>query len=272
MSESAPVLLEERPVPGGELKDSWHLSLQCEAGMKKAECVLFFLLPLFLLMFGSMVTNTVDAATFLSSGVGIISPTNSTYSPGALTLKTMVIGLGGSNIFYLMTYSLDGKDNVTIPLEIQIHERSFQMTMTGSTILPELSEGPHNITVYEKIEMHTSPPSTLLDMSSVYFSIDDGNPPIIANLSPENKTYSQKDLSLNFTTDESISWIGYCLNGQNNVTVSGNTTLTNLAYRDHNVTIYAQDLAGNIGTSETMYYTNQSIFQLHRLQLVLEWQ
>ena len=223
--------------------------------MKKTGCALILLLTLFIVMFGVKVTNTVDATTYFSSGVGIISPTNSTYSPSLLTLKIMVIGLGGSNIFYSMTYSLDGKDNVTIPLEIQPHERSFQMTITGSATLPELSEGPHSITVYEKIEMQTSPPNTLRDMSTVYFSIDDGNPPIIAYLSLENETNSQRDLSLNFTIDEPTSWIGYCLDGQNNVTVSGNTTLTNLAYKEHNVTIYAQDLAGNIGASETRYFS-----------------
>jgi len=75
------------------------------------------------------------------------------------------------------------------------------------------------------------------------------------NLSPENKTYSQNNLSLNFTTDEPTSWIGYCLDGQANLTVAGNTTLTDLAYQEHIVTVYAQDLAGNIGASETINFT-----------------
>lgn len=223
--------------------------------MKKTGLVLILLLALFSVTVGVEVTNEVDAATYLSSGVGIMSPTNSTYSPSLLTLNTLVIGLGGSNIDYSMAYSLDGKGNVTFPIAIQTHDRSFQLTISGSATLPELSEGSHNITVYEKIEINTSAPSTLWDSNTVYFTIDDGNPPITTNLSLENKTYSQNELSLNFTVDEPCSWIGYCLDGRDNVTVEGNTTLTGLPSGSHNITVYANDTFGNMGASQTTTFT-----------------
>jgi hypothetical protein len=44
------------------------------------------------------------------------------------------------------------------------------------------------------------------------------------------------------------------LDGQENVTVAGNTTLANLPYGEHNVTVYATDNVGNIA-SETITFT-----------------
>jgi hypothetical protein len=124
--------------------------------------------------------------------------------------------------------------------------------------LPELPEGHHELTVYanyERTSTNHNYPALILDSTTVYFTVDDGTPPIISNLSLENKTYSQNDLSLNFTTDEPTSWIGYCLDGKTNVTIAGNTTLTGLADGSHNLTIYANDAAGNMGASETINFT-----------------
>jgi hypothetical protein len=44
------------------------------------------------------------------------------------------------------------------------------------------------------------------------------------------------------------------LDGGETLTVEGNTTLTGLSNGEHNVTVYAADLAGNNGTSETRYF------------------
>jgi hypothetical protein len=59
---------------------------------------------------------------------------------------------------------------------------------------------------------------------------------------------------LNFTTDQPISRIGYCLDGNANVTIAGNTILTGLADGEHNITVYATDLAGNTGASENLHF------------------
>jgi hypothetical protein len=56
----------------------------------------------------------------------------------------------------------------------------------------------------------------------------------------------------NFTK---ISRVSYSLDGQNNVTVVGNTTLTGLPSGEHNVTVYAEDTVGNIRASPTMFFT-----------------
>ena len=55
--------------------------------------------------------------------------------------------------------------------------------------------------------------------------------------------------------DKSTSWLGYSLDGNDNVTIAGNTTLTNLSSGLHNVTVYAMDKNGNIGASETVTFS-----------------
>ena len=51
-----------------------------------------------------------------------------------------------------------------------------------------------------------------------------------------------------------VSQFKYSLDGQDNVTITGNTTLTGLSKGYHNVTIYAMDETGNTGASETIYF------------------
>ena len=88
---------------------------------------------------------------------------------------------------------------------------------------------------------------------SVNFTMD-VMPPNISVLSVESRTYNTPDILLNFTISETASKISYVLNGVENVTINGNTTLLGLAVGAHNLTIYAWDSAGNIGASETVTF------------------
>jgi len=60
---------------------------------------------------------------------------------------------------------------------------------------------------------------------------------------------------LNLMVSESASLITYSLDGQDNVTVFGNTTLHGLPEGAHNVTVYAWDAVGNIGATETITFS-----------------
>jgi parallel beta-helix repeat protein len=79
--------------------------------------------------------------------------------------------------------------------------------------------------------------------------------PVVSFSSPEDKTYNDGNIELTFAANEPVSWVGYSLDGQDNVTIAGNTTLTDLRNGSHNVTVYATDLAGNTGASETLVFT-----------------
>jgi parallel beta-helix repeat protein len=82
-----------------------------------------------------------------------------------------------------------------------------------------------------------------------------GSPPAIFIVSPENKTYTVNSVSLSFTVSEPTSWIKYSLDNQANITITGDITLSDLAYGEHSITLYAEDTDGKTGTSETIYFT-----------------
>jgi N-acetylneuraminic acid mutarotase len=79
--------------------------------------------------------------------------------------------------------------------------------------------------------------------------------PEVVVVSPEKRVYNSSSLSLIFTVDRSALWFGYDLDGQETVAIEGNTTITALANGVHNVTVSAKDEFGNVGASETVYFT-----------------
>jgi len=89
----------------------------------------------------------------------------------------------------------------------------------------------------------------------VIAELPDTTPPAISIASPENKTYTTTDVPLNFTVTESVSWIAYSLDGQTNVTITGDIILTGLSDGPHSLIVYANDTDGNAGASETIYFS-----------------
>ena len=75
-----------------------------------------------------------------------------------------------------------------------------------------------------------------------------------------NAMYYGAGVVLNFTLNKPASWVGYSLDGQDNVTVTGNVTLAGLSDGWHNVTVYAEDSLGNTGASETIVFNVASPF------------
>jgi hypothetical protein len=82
-------------------------------------------------------------------------------------------------------------------------------------------------------------------------------PPQIQITSPENKTYSK--VTLSYTIDRSTSWTGYSLDNRANVTIKGNTELFNLSQGSHSIILYANDSSGNMGSSNTVFFSVNSL-------------
>jgi ABC-type transport system substrate-binding protein len=80
-------------------------------------------------------------------------------------------------------------------------------------------------------------------------------PPTIIIKSPANATYDVTNVSLIFTVSEPAEWIGYSLDGAANVTITEDTTLTDLSLGLHDIIVYANDTDGNMGASNRVYFT-----------------
>jgi hypothetical protein len=78
---------------------------------------------------------------------------------------------------------------------------------------------------------------------------------VITILSPQNATYYSNSTALTFIINEPTSWIGYSLDGQANKTIAGNIIM-NVTDGPHNVIVYANDISGNMGSSQKIYFTN----------------
>jgi hypothetical protein len=143
-------------------------------------------------------------------------------------------------------------EGIYIPYdENAITKFSYDIELTG------VPEGKHYITVHA-VEWGAYINDLFVHMfsingsSSVGFTVDVS--PNVSVLSLQNKTYDVSDVPLEFTVNERYSRVSYSLDGQDNVTITGNTTLTGLSNGDHNVIVYATDEAGNVGASETVYF------------------
>jgi hypothetical protein len=142
----------------------------------------------------------------------------------------------------------------------------FLSEAIGSLNLPSLANGEHRLTINvvaniyhgnagQPFQQKMMPNGTVYYSASyvdtVNFCIDATASPNISILSPQNQTYMAGDIPLSFTLNEQATNISYSLDGNNSIAINGNTTLTGLSIGEHNLTIQAQDAAGNIGTSQT---------------------
>lgn len=84
--------------------------------------------------------------------------------------------------------------------------------------------------------------------------------PIILITSPQNMTYQQ--VLLTYTINKPVNWVGYSIDAQPNVTISESTRLTGLSQGSHRITLYANDSAGNMGISNTVYFSIDSLAPL----------
>lgn len=147
------------------------------------------------------------------------------------------------------------------PTQIETTQYSVAINLRG------LSGGEHKISVYlgvgffyRKMSGYGGTQENVLQGSDsrtfgpLYFNVDDGYYPSIRITLPENIIYDTCDVPLTFAVSELVSQISYSLDGCDNVTIVGNTTLTELPNGGHNVIVYAKDRAGNIGVSRTVFF------------------
>jgi len=93
-------------------------------------------------------------------------------------------------------------------------------------------------------------------------------PPLVSVLSPANTTYDDASVHLDFIVDKQVEWMGYSLDGQENVTVAGNVTLVDLSDGVHTLTVYANDSFGFIRASEPVIF-NIATSERYHIALII---
>jgi len=115
-----------------------------------------------------------------------------------------------------------------------------------------IGDTPYSI-YYKNVDYY--PLMEPFDIDSVTVELPEwASPPSVCLISPENMVYTSADVTLEFTINKQTSWMGYSLDGQETVTITGNTTLSGLSSDSHSVTVYAKGLLGNMGNSDTIWF------------------
>jgi len=93
-------------------------------------------------------------------------------------------------------------------------------------------------------------------------------PPIIVVTSPLNIIYIVTNIFINVSANEAISIWNYSLNGEPNVSLTPNTSIT-APQGENNITIYAMDISGNWNSSAVLFTVDSippaSITDLHNI-------
>jgi hypothetical protein len=152
--------------------------------------------------------------------------------------------------------------------------------------LEGLSNGLHTLEVTATTEHLVDVPGALAPLiytswgssGVMEFSID--NPPsMVSILSLENVAAGEGDFQLAFrVVGRSLSWVGFSLDGEENVTVSpdvlvqsslasqyevwkGNVTLVGLSGGSHSVVVYAEEVTGSVGASSPVTFVVETAGQ-----------
>jgi hypothetical protein len=154
--------------------------------MKRTALALTIIMAFFLLAMASSQPSFLTKANVFpfepNNPVIIIeSPTNSTYNVNSLTLnvtiktiKTLFEGTDAAqNTTRVVTYSLDGESPRVITETSYSYNVSLgsNVTFTGLAVLPELTDGPHNITLHAEYDYNPYGIHRESE-SSIYFTID----------------------------------------------------------------------------------------------------
>jgi len=234
------------------------------------------LLPLTLLEVNAQEENiwgdVPPRETTLPPEINIQSPTNNThYNTNNITLSFNVkVGkslTATQKQLKTITYKTDWQPN-----SIKLYEDIADLIappgiakFTTSINLTKIPDGKHTITIYAnergtyfgRVYPFSPKYYTFFEIDSsviVNFSVDTVSP-VVTSLSPQNQSYTDANVTLSVNLDEFVSELKYSLDGLENVTFTGNTTLSSFEYGKHNVTVYATDLVGHSSISDTIYFS-----------------
>jgi hypothetical protein len=196
-------------------------------------------------------------------------PNNATFqitSPDWLTYGTTILCINFTvehNLFLPFGYILDGKplvlvntemvSKVLLPQDYQAGNGPFyRYTDKGSAVLSNLTEGFHKLEICAFVS-YTWTPDQVIDSSAIVCFTVNTLTPAINILSPTGLNYNTTSIPLTFTVTKTAT-TQYSLDGQTNVTINGNATITGLSFGSHTLIVYAEDTIGNRGKSQEVQF------------------
>lgn len=213
--------------------------------------------------------------------VAIFFPSNSNYRSNSFSIPIHA-QVGDSSTAYSIRldkvyYECDWQTNITFVYVAGVTDHQDPVYFNPITELlttiniTDVPEGRHSIRVFAnetgtyRIQRHSN--SSIYTFNDLYafemtrfafvtFNIDT-TPPALSNFSIENKTYNSTELPLSLNVDDPDSKITYSLDGQRNITITRNITLTNLTIGTHDIIAYATDSFGNVGYQEAVFTVAQ---------------
>jgi len=138
-----------------------------------------------------------------------------------------------------ISYKTDWLENTTISYD-RYEGAEFIETFRCSTILTDIPDGNHSITIYAQgtgwyvsnnlyqTQFRINCTTTLL------FAVETVLPKVSVSM---QKSYNTADVPLDIIVNKPMNEIFYSLEGQGDVTIGGNTTLAGLAEGDHTLTV-----------------------------------
>ena len=189
--------------------------------------------------------------------VSVFSPKSKVY--GTTEIPLQVHAIVKTPMFNTYT-SFDKLLSVQYWLDGQLvgQQDGEDLPIIYSVVLTGLSDGEHSVIVWMKGYVYYQYMSVYSD--TVYFTVDT-SPPSIRFLTSQ-ETFEASDLPVNFTVNETASWVGYSIDGNNAVTATEwlgvdnyRLVLNGLPAGAHTLTVYAEDAAGNRGASEPFSFT-----------------
>jgi hypothetical protein len=205
----------------------------------------------------------VIKAAWLDARIPVMRPVN-------LTLEVIAWAVpwkdtyGGNDVIRFSDYDPDHVYSYTLsPLQVWLDgnllsEYDWRNSIEVLVFLEEIGDGWHTVEVTATASGEYSQHGIQLGSSrgssgEIRFLVDN-SPPSISVLGLDDKICSVSDVPLTLKVDEAISQLKYSLDGQDNVTIAGNTTLVGLSEGSHSIKVYGGDVYGYTGVSETVTF------------------
>lgn len=221
---------------------------------------------------GTLLINSVACLFPMSDKytpvISVQSPKNQIYNENSVLAEFSVSLYSWEDytVQLVIEYSLDG--STWMPLvgvqQSFVQQSSSEGLANCRSTLRSLSEGSHSLKIQVTAfytaatgdQMRTPPGVS----DTIFFTVNAAEPRVRVLSPMTTKTYNTTTLPLDFAVSEPVDWVGYSLDGEDNVTITGNTTLTGLSDGKHTLRVYAEDTTGSTGAStpSTFYVETQT--------------